>query len=220
MASFPASQCDAKLSIARERACPREGGGNPFAEGIAPSPNGCPSRAMVSLCSPLLAGHDKACESYFNESWYETSRRARAVVRRLVRRSSKSEDGSLGEGGSIAGEVVGADGVAEIGPALRAPVIDEAGFAHERLVPLCLAHGRWRRPPEIFEGTVIPLLHRLLRPIEHAIWRRRIGIDEIQLRIEIRQLHGRIGLTRPRAQHLYRGVEGRSGGESRFGRNL
>src|SRR5437867_4904553 len=41
---------------------------------------------------------------------------------------------------SITCEVVGSQRAAQIGPALGAPVIDEAGFANERLEPLGFAH--------------------------------------------------------------------------------
>src|SRR5207253_9855976 len=64
-----------------------------------------------------------------------------ALVLRLVRRSSKSEDGSLGEGGSLACEIVRTHRMAQIRPALRAPVIDEAGFANERFEAFRLAQG-------------------------------------------------------------------------------
>src|SRR6267154_1014715 len=41
---------------------------------------------------------------------------------------------------SIADEIVGGGGMAKQRPAFRAPVIDEARLAHERLEPLRLAH--------------------------------------------------------------------------------
>src|SRR5204863_483823 len=50
-------------------------------------------------------------------------------------RGPDSED----RGASIADEVVGADWAAEVGPATRAPVIDESGVPHQRFESLGLA---------------------------------------------------------------------------------
>src|SRR5258706_13555087 len=77
--SFPASRCDAMLSIATGR--------EPIRRRGAPSPNGCPSRATASLCSPWLAGHDRSCESYFNESLHSACAKGKAFLYNRRQRS-------------------------------------------------------------------------------------------------------------------------------------
>ena len=51
-----------------------------------------------------------------------------------------------------AGEIVGADGMAEIGPATFAPVSDETSLAQIGLEAFCLAHGGVRGMPEQSNG--------------------------------------------------------------------
>ena len=48
---------------------------------------------------------------------------------------------------SIALEIVGAGGAAQIGPTAHAPVIDETRVAHEGLEALCLAYRSVLRRP-------------------------------------------------------------------------
>src|SRR5712671_5270281 len=50
---------------------------------------------------------------------------------------------------SLAGEIVGADGMTQIGPTARLPIVHHAGFAHIDFEAICLAHRRVGGSPKI-----------------------------------------------------------------------
>src|SRR5262245_54928282 len=108
---------------------------------------------------------------------------------------------------SIALEIVGADWLAQVRPPARAPVIDESSIAHECLESLGLPHAGGCWPPGKPERSVIALFHRLLIPIEHPFRPARICVDEIQFRVDIRQLGRRIRLVRRCAKNPRSGFD-------------
>src|SRR5437588_3752597 len=81
---------------------------------------------------------------------------------------------------SLAGEIVGADGMAQIGPAGRAPVLDEARVAYQGLEPLGLAKWRVRRGPKTNGGCASNLAAAVSKFLD-TIQRPDMGIDEAQV---------------------------------------
>src|SRR5262245_38485992 len=84
------------------------------------------------------------------------------------------------EGRSIADEVVGADGPAQIRPTLRAPVVDQAGTARDVLETLRLAHGGKRGMPEKRTGDHVTGGDITLRVLKSAHRSSHVKVDEFQ----------------------------------------
>src|SRR5258706_4061825 len=90
-------------------------------------------------------------------------------------RTTYSEEPST----SLTNEIVGADGPAQIGPALRAPVIAEAHLTHEGPDTLGLAHRsvRWvPQPSHFLAGQSAPFGDRF-KTAQDAVWGTNVQID-------------------------------------------
>ena len=81
---------------------------------------------------------------------------------------------------SIAGEIVGAHGVAQIGPAARAPVIDVADLAHKGLEALGLAQRRVWGSPKFIGSTESSSFGRVLKGLESSVGSPDIEIDPFE----------------------------------------
>src|SRR2546423_15525696 len=94
----------------------------------------------------------------------------------------------------IAGEIVRADGVAEIGPAACTPVIDHARSPHQRLESLRPSQRSRGWMPKRFVHPA-SFLGGLLRIIKHAFRSANIGVDEAQLGTQGGEFRGLIGFS-------------------------
>src|SRR4051812_48825077 len=86
---------------------------------------------------------------------------------------------------SMAGEVVLAERTAKFRPAFHAPIVHQAGIAHERLETFRLAHRRVGWMPQIGKRSALAAdlarLDRVLISLERPFGQARIKIDKIDM---------------------------------------